>query len=500
MSRLSWRACAAIFAVAASLFVLATATKSLDVSTHVVGAIPVTVYKPPGDERRPVLVVAHGFAGSQQFMQPLAVTLARNGFIAVTFDFAGHGRNAEPLHGGLADLTRSTQTLLGDLDRVFAFAAALPQADGRLGVVGHSMAADLVLRYAETHPQIGAVVALSLFGAETTPEKPKNLLVIDGAWESEPLIRAGYRIVDAAAGGAGKERVTYGDLAQGSARRFVLAAGVEHIGVLYSADALQETLAWMNGAFGRHESGFVDRRGRWLLLLFVGLVVLARPASMLLPVLTTAPLGAGLPWLKLWLLCVAPALLTPFIAFTLPTGFLPMLLADYLVAHFAIYACLTCAGLLWLRARAAPPYALRSGAFIAAASGCAAFYALAMGAPISLYAAAVAPTIARLPFLAILFPAVAAYCVADAWLTRGVGGAYAFSKVCFAASLGIAVALDPRRLFFLIVVTPAMLLIFAIFWSVGASVFRRVNDPRAGALGEALALALAIGAVFPLVD
>jgi len=500
MSRLSALACVAIFAVAAGLFELATATKGLDVSTQFVGAIPVTVYQKPGDERRPVLVLAHGFAGSQQFMQPLAVTLARNGFIAVTFDFAGHGRNAEPLHGGLDDFARSTQTLLDELDQVFAFAAALPQADGRLGAVGHSMAADLVVRYAAAHRQIGAVVALSLFGTEATPERPKNLLVIDGAWESDRLKRAGYRVVAAAAGGAERERVTYGDFAHGSARRFALAPSVEHIGVLYSADALQETLAWMNGAFGRDESSFIDRRGRWLLLLFLGLVVLARPASMLLPVLAPAPVGAGLSWRRLWPLCVAPALLTPFLAWTLPTRLLPILVADYLVAHFGIYACLTCAGLLWLRARAASPHAVRNGAFIAAAAGCAAYYAFAMGAPIALYVAAVTPTVARLPFLAVLFLPVAAYCVADAWLTRGVVGAYVFSKFCFAVSLGIAVALEPRRLFFLIVITPVMLLLFGIFWCVGAMACRRVNDPRAAALGEALALALAIGAVFPMVD
>jgi len=500
MGRMSALACAAFFAVAASLYTLANATKGLAVSAQSVGAIPATVYKKPGDEKRPVVVLAHGFAGSQQFMQPLAVTLARNGFIAVTFDFAGHGRNAEPLHGSLSDLARSTQTLLDQLDQMFAFAVALPQADGRLGAVGHSMAADLVVRYAAAHPQIGAVVALSFFGTEATPEGPKNLLVIDGAWESARLKRAGYRAVAAAAGGAERERVTYGDLAQGSGRRFVLAASVEHIGVLYSADALQETLAWMNGTFGRNESGFIDRRGRWFLLLLLGLLVLARPASLLLPVLAPAPMGAGLPWRRLWPLCVAPAALTPLLTWMLPTRFLPMPLADYLVAHFAVYACLTCVGLLRLKARVAPPAALRNIAFLAAAAGCAAYYVFAIGAPIDLYVTAVAPTFARLPFLAILLPAIAAYCVADAWATREVAGAYVFSKFCFAVSLGIAIALEPRRLFFLIVITPAMLLLFAIFWRVGAMAYRRTNDPRAGALAEALALALAIGAVFPIVD
>ena len=501
MSRLSALACLGAFAIAASLFALANATSGLDVSTQFVGTIPSTVYSEPGNEQRPVIVLAHGFAGSQQFMQPLAVSLASNGFIAVTFDFAGHGRNAEPLHGGLVDLPRSTQTLLGQLDQIFAFAATLPQADGRLGAVGHSMAADLVVRYAAAHPRIGAVVALSLFGEEATPERPKNLLVVDGAWESEALKRAGYRIVASAAGGAEQEGVTFGDFTQGSARRFALAPRVEHIGVLYSEAALRETLAWMNSAFGQDEAGFIDRRTRWLPLLFLGLVVLAEPASRLLPVLAPTPLGAGLDWRKLWPACAIPALLTPILTWMLPTShFLPMLLVDYLVMHFAVYACLTSIGLLWLRARATPETARCNSAFIAAAGSCAAFYVFAMGTPIALYVASVAPSLARLPFLTILFPAIAAYCVADAWATRGIAGGYLFSKLCFAVSLGIATALDPRRLFFLIVITPVMLLLFAIFWRVGALAYRRVNDPRPGALGEALALALALGAVFPIVD
>jgi len=53
--------------------------------------------------------------------------------------------------------------------------------------------------------------------------------------------------------------------------------------VLYSQDALGETVSWLNAVFGRSEAGFIDRRGGWLALLFVGLIWLARPLSKLLP-------------------------------------------------------------------------------------------------------------------------------------------------------------------------------------------------------------------------
>ena len=55
-----------------------------------VDGIPATVFRPASGPPGPVVVIAHGFAGSQQLMRSFAATLARNGYVAVTFDFAGH--------------------------------------------------------------------------------------------------------------------------------------------------------------------------------------------------------------------------------------------------------------------------------------------------------------------------------------------------------------------------------------------------------------------------
>ena len=101
------------------------------------------------------------------------------------------------------------------------------------------MASDLVVEYSMKDPEVEATAALSLFGRDVTATNPKNLIVIDGAWETSMLTDAGFRIVGMAAEGPARERVTYGDVSQGDGRRFVLAAGAEHIGVLYSRDALQ---------------------------------------------------------------------------------------------------------------------------------------------------------------------------------------------------------------------------------------------------------------------
>ena len=358
-----------------------------------VDGIPATIFRAHAAAASPVIVIAHGFAGSQQLMQPLAETLARNGYIAVTFDFAGHGRNAEPLAGGLADLGKSTRALLDEIGRIASFARALPGSNGRLALIGHSMASELVVQYAMQNPEVDAVAALSLFGREVTPGRPRNLLVVDGAWEPRQLREAGLRIIAAAAPGAARQRVTYGDIAHGTGRRFVLADGAEHIGVIYSRDALAETLGWMNAVFGRSESGYLDRRGKWLALLFLGLAALARPVAQALPTLSPAPRGANLCWRRLAPLCLGPAVLTPLLLWPLPTGFLPILLGDYLAVHFALYGLLTLAGLRWTgalsgailpRARLAPT--------LTAAGALALYHIVVIGFPIDAYVTSFAPT------------------------------------------------------------------------------------------------------------
>jgi pimeloyl-ACP methyl ester carboxylesterase len=494
----------AIIAIILSVWEIDRASDGLSETAIRVGSIPVTVFRsvdaPPG----PVVVIAHGFAGSQQLMQPMAITLARNGYVAVTFDFAGHGRNAEPLTGGIADMEKSTNALLGEIRTVVAFARALPGSDHRLAVVGHSMASDLVVEYSMKDPEVEATAALSLFGRDVTATNPKNLIVIDGAWETSMLTDAGFRIVGMAADGPAREGVTYGDPSQGDGRRFVLAAGAEHIGVLYSRDALRETVEWMDDTFGRHEDGFIDRRGKWLALLFLGLVALAFPASRLLPVVSATPLGASLGWRRLAPVAIAPTILTPLILWKIPTDFLPILLGDYLVVHFLVYGLLTLAG-LWLSGGSRPEGARATPSRVGLAIGgvaLASYYVIAMGLPIDAYVTSFMPSGLRWPLIPAMFCGTVVYFLADEWLTRGAGaawGGYAFSKFCFLVSLVVAVALNPQKLFFLVIIVPVILVLFVIYGLLSRWVYSRTRDPRVGALGAAFGLAWAIAVTFPVV-
>ena len=490
----------AVTAILAGLWQLEAAEAGLVVAKGRVGVIPVAVFAQSATEPAPAVVVAHGFAGSQQLMLPFAVTLARNGFRVVTFDFPGHGRNPAPLTGGLADNDARNAALQGALDAVVGFAHGLPGGE-RMALLGHSMGADAVVRYARAHPDIEATVAVSLFSPGVTAASPRNLLVVAGALEPAPLRDEGLRIARMAGGDAARQRETYGRFEDGTARRSTLSGGVEHIGVLFSRQSLQEALDWLDQVFGRHGDGWIDARGPWLGLLFGGLVALAWPLSGLLPRVSAVPLGAKLRWRGLLPLAVLPALLVPLILRPLPTGFLPSLLGDYLAAHYAVYGLLTAAG-LWLLRRPIAAGRVRAAPLLLATVPVAAYCIGAVGFPIDRYVTSFTLPPGRAPVMLAVLVGTLLYQAADEWATRGPGprwGAYAVTKLCFVVSLVLAIALNPARLFFLAIIVPVILLFLIVYGLFSGWTYRRTGHPLVGAVAVALAFAWAIAATFPVV-
>ena len=507
-------ACLALMAIGAGVWRLEQSAHGLNINRQQVDSTPLTVFRPANEARAaPVVLIAHGFAGSQQLMQPFATTLARNGFIAITFDFPGHGRNATPMRGGLAEQDESLRTLLASMAQMGSFARGLAR-DGRYAVIGHSMASDIVVRHAQAHTEVEASVGVSLFApsitADTPADSPRNLLVIDGALEPQMMASEALRVIGRVAGPAAAANITYGRFADGTARRATLSPGVEHIAVLYSAHTLAETLAWLNAAFERPAATqpFIDARGPWLGLLLLGVVALAWPLSRLLPRVGIVATDAAHERVRWWRwrgqapLTLLPALITPLVLWKLPSDFLPILLGDYLVLHFALYGLLTAGGLLLLGCQ--PPrlergHALALGLAILLTS---AYALLAVGAPVDRYVFNVHPVAVRLPVIAALCAGTLPYFLADEWLTRdarAAPGAYVVSKLCFLLSLVVAIALNPGRLFFLAIIVPAILLLFVIYGLFSRWTNQRTGHPAVAATANALAFGCFIAVTFPLV-
>jgi len=513
-----WRLAVGVLALAAlahGAWHLLQARDGVNVQREIVAATPVTVFRPaapPAGAAPPVVVIAHGFAGSQQLMQPLALTLARNGYIAVTFDFPGHGRNALPMRGGLADPDASLRVLLASLDEMATWARGLAAPGAGYALLGHSMASDIVVRHAQAHPEVRATVALSLFApsitAETPPDSPRNLLVIDGAWEPAVMHTEALRVVGRGAGPDAQERVTYGRFDDGTARRAAYAPGVEHISVLYSTDTAAETLAWFDQVYGRTPAPqpFVAGYGGPLGALLLGLLGLAWMLAPALPRVAasdmprTASATAPWPWRRFWLLAVLPALATPLLLWKLPSDWLPILLGDYLVLHFGLYGLLTAAALVWRGGAALAP--LRRPALLAATLAVTAFGLLAVGWPVDQLLFNLSPNAVRWPLIVALAAGTLPWFLADEALTRSPRApraAYFATKLCFLLSLVLAIALNPGRLFFLALIVPAILLLFIVFGLFSRWVFHRTGHPWPAAIANAIVFAWFTALTFPLV-
>ncbi|WP_430790669.1 dienelactone hydrolase family protein [Actinoplanes sp. G11-F43] len=241
-------------------WLIAGAGSGLD-REHVVSAgVPLDVVRPRADGPRPGVVVAHGFSGSARMMAPFGDSLAARGYVVALLDFAGHGANTEPLPDEAAGTDESTRALERDLDAAVAHLRSLPDVDpSRIGLVGHSMGAGAVTRYAAAHPDITATVAISLPGSSAaSPQRPARLLTMAGALEFP-----GFR------------EVATSVAAQRDDREARLVAGVEHITILYAPETHRATVSWLDEAFGGQPAGgtvpFPGRRllGSALLVLAV---------------------------------------------------------------------------------------------------------------------------------------------------------------------------------------------------------------------------------------
>lgn len=543
--------------IAGSLWQLEHGRAGLSFDETTIGRTPARVIaRDDLTEPAPAVVITHGFAGARRLMEPFAVTLARAGYVTVSVDFLAHGAHPDPLPGRIEGPGGAADLMIRQIGDVVAHVRSMPMVAGGHAVLGHSMATDLMAK-AAGEGLLGApraTVAVSLFSPDVTAFSPPNMLVITGGWEMG-LTGEAFRVVNLTANTLARpsagipadarlkepppgtsesrrdvaqgfgdgapildliaaEGDTVGDFADGTARRIVFADGVEHIGVLFDPEGQAAAVDWLDRAFGRSSPPVEpDIRGPWIGLLFAGMALAIVPLSRLLPRLGDPTLGGGLRWPALLVVAIVPAVLAPVIVVQVPSGMLPIVLGDYLSKHFLVQGLLTWLA-LWLAARRGLATLPRRADLLAGAPRLG-LAALALGlwvlaifyVSLDRYAFPFWPTADRVTVVPVMALALLPWFLADEWLTRrrpdgrGSGArtlAYALTKVIFVASLALAVALDPGRLFFLLIVAPVILVFFLLYGVVSQVSMQRTGHPFVAGAGIAGALAWSIAVSFPL--
>ena len=312
------------------------------------GMEPATLYLPgegnpfyhvfPPANPPPAVVLVHGFTADRQLMSTLARRIAQNGYAVLAVDVAGHGANRNPFPSGFLN----DDSLRPDVRKAVEFLRNYHFVDGsRIVVMGHSMGAGAVLSYATTDPALkGAVMISGGFGL-SGPERPKDTLFIFAKGDPEFIQSTSTELASHLAGVSkidlGK---TYGDFQQGSAVEAVQIPGVDHLSIVYSPEAAQTIVRWLDSVFGTARTGESNlsdpRRGvaRVALILFMLLLIpLGRISGEIAGEWTAGPTGLGGWW---GLLILAGALLAamPFVAMILPAAFFPLVVGDAQVSWF----------------------------------------------------------------------------------------------------------------------------------------------------------------------
>lgn len=480
-------AIAALVLAAVALWHLERPRWPLDITRFEVGDTPATLYARP-DADGPVIVLAHGFAGSQQMMQGFALTLARAGYRAVTFDFFGHGRNRKPMVGDTSSVDGATARLVAETERVLAAARERTGATGPAGLLGHSLGADVVVRAAIADPTVAAVVAVSMYSDAVTAERPRRLLLLAGQFE--PSLRA--QAVDALQKvnpKAGEGETAHAD---GVVRSVIVAPAVEHVSILDSRTALRSARGWFDDTFGRDASGPVTAPGPWLLVLLGAILLLGWPLSDLLGSPRPIPplrVNRG----RVTLAVLVPAVATPLILSVIDTQILPVLVADYLALHLCLYGLLQLSFLGWAGIR--HDWRPLWPGLAMAAYGIGIF-----GIALDRYGASFVPGFERLWLIGAMAVGTVPFMLADSLLLRervAPPNQIIMARLGIFASLGLAVLLSPGRLYFLVIVLPVILLFLAIFGLLARWTAAR-GGPVAAGLGLGLILAWALGVSFPL--
>ncbi len=240
--------------VLASIWQIRAAQSGLEI-IPVKGSIPpMTFILPAGMEpgSRPLVLIAHGFAGSGTMMRGFAFTLAHAGYATAVWDFDGHAANPRPLGSTSGD------NLLADVEAVLKEAQQRGLApQGKVAILGHSMGSGVAMDFGLSHPDTAATIAVSPTGADVSPQLPHNLLLMAGSLEGGFVQNADGLL--AQAGGAG------GDPKAGTARKLVVIPNVEHISIIFSPTTFATARAWLDGVFGPQPGAtdYVDRRVPW---------------------------------------------------------------------------------------------------------------------------------------------------------------------------------------------------------------------------------------------
>ena len=239
----------------------------------------------------PGAVYIHGYQNNRETGDAYSIELARRGFVVLNIDAIGRGNSGEP---GDPRLPEFDPTYGGKSSVQYLRRLPFVQANS-VGILGHSLGAEMAYTVALEDPTIQALVITGFaYTLKSSTTRPRNMLMIMGKWDEFRRRMTGTRDI-------GKEwmqteqtkRVfpvpsphfgtTYGDFAQGTARR-VFIPHVTHVQESHDSASIAETVEWMRAALRPNPRYWVDKNSQiWWIKEYATLIAMLAGLASVLP-------------------------------------------------------------------------------------------------------------------------------------------------------------------------------------------------------------------------
>ncbi len=239
----------------------------------------------------PGIVYIHGYQNNRETSDAYCIELARRGVVVLEIDAIGRGNSGipgqledpdfDPTYGGKTSLT---------------YLKKLPFVDiKRIGLMGHSLGADMVFSLAVKDPLVNAlVISGSAYRDNATTAMPKNMLMIFGKYDEFRHRMSATRDFEKEWMGTELTRnvfpvpnpefsKTYGDFNTGTARR-VFMPRITHLHTSHSSAAVGEALQWIKQALSTPAADWIPTDNQiWQIKEWSTLVAMVACLASLLP-------------------------------------------------------------------------------------------------------------------------------------------------------------------------------------------------------------------------
>jgi dienelactone hydrolase len=243
------------------------------------------------DSPMPGVVYIHGYQNNRETGDAYSLEIARRGFVVLNIDAIGRGNSGIPDDPDQPDFD---ETYGGT--RSIAYLRSLAYVDTeRVGILGHSLGAEIAYHAALDDPTIKALVITGFaYGLDASETKPKNMLMIIGKWDEFRDRMTGTRDIEAEWMSTERTRqvfpvdnpeleVTYGSPAEGTARR-VFILRVTHVQESHNHAAIAETVEWLKLCLQPPTDQWIDaNRQIWPLKEYATLIAMLACFASLMP-------------------------------------------------------------------------------------------------------------------------------------------------------------------------------------------------------------------------